>query len=135
MTNNNAPNIYPAIRYADAPAAIEWLKKAFGFEELKVVPGENGTVRHAELRLGPGVIMLGSGGKVKKERPRDHADADISLYVAVDDPDAHYARAKAAGAEIIRDVIDTDHGSRDYGALDLEGNVWWFGTYWPVASG
>ena len=76
MTNNNAPNIYPAIRYADAPAAIEWLKKAFGFEELKVVPGENGTVRHAELRLGPGVIMLGSGGKVKTERPRDHADAD-----------------------------------------------------------
>ena len=42
MTNNNAPNICPAIRYADAPAAIEWLKKAFGFEELKVVPGENG---------------------------------------------------------------------------------------------
>jgi uncharacterized glyoxalase superfamily protein PhnB len=134
MTNNNAPNIYPAIRYADARAAIEWLKKAFGFEELIVVPGENGTVRHAELRLGPGVIMLGGGGKAKTERPRGFEDVDISLYVAVDDPDAHFARAKAAGAEITSEPYDTDHGSRDYEALDLEGNVWWFGTYRAAAS-
>ena len=134
MTSNNAPNIFPSIRYADAPAAIEWLKKAFGFEELIVVPGENGTVRHAELRLGPGVIMLGSGGSAKTERPRGFEDVDISLYVAVDDPDAHFARAKAAGAEITNEPYDTDHGSRDYSALDLEGNVWWFGTYQPVAS-
>ena len=134
MTNNKSPNIYPAILYADVPAAIEWLKKAFGFEELMVVPGENGTVRHAELRLGSGVIMLSSGGKVKTERPRGFADVDISLYVAVDDPDAHYARAKAAGAEISRELIDTDWGSRDYEVLDLEGNVWWVGTYRAAVS-
>ncbi len=135
MTNDNAPNIYPAIRYADAPAAIEWLKKAFGFEELMVASGENGTVAHAELRLGPGIIMLGSGGKVKTQRPRTFADVDISLYLAVDDPDAHYARAKAAGAEITREPNDTEYGSREYEALDLEGNVWGFGTYRPVVNG
>jgi uncharacterized glyoxalase superfamily protein PhnB len=134
MTSNNAPNIFPSIRYADARAAIGWLKKAFGFEELIVVPGENGTVRHAELRLGPGVIMLGAGGKAKTPRPRGFEDVDISLYVSVDDPDAHHARAKAAGAEITREPQDTDWGSRDYEVLDLEGNVWWFGTYRPVAS-
>ena len=99
-----------------------------------VARGEDGSIKHAELRFGPGIIMLGSGGKVKAERPRTFADADISLYLSVDDPDAHCARAKAAGAEITNEPYDTEHGSRDYGALDLEGNVWWFGTYHPVAS-
>ena len=52
-----------------------------------------------------------------------------AVYVAIADPDAHYARAKAAGAEIIRELNDTPYGSREYGARDLEGNAWSFGTY------
>jgi uncharacterized glyoxalase superfamily protein PhnB len=51
--------------------------------------------------------------------------------VAVDDPDAHHARAKAAGAVIMMELTDQDYGSREYAARDPEGNVWCFGTYRP----
>lgn len=53
------------------------------------------------------------------------------IYVAVSDPDEHYARAKAAGAAITRELCDQPYGSREYGARDLEGNAWSFGTYNP----
>jgi uncharacterized glyoxalase superfamily protein PhnB len=56
------------------------------------------------------------------------------IYIVVQDSDAHYARAKAAGAEIIRELEDQDYGSRDYTARDLEGNIWSFGTYDPSAA-
>jgi hypothetical protein len=55
------------------------------------------------------------------------------IYVVVIDPDAHCARARDAGAEILREPFDTDYGSRDYSAKDPEGNVWHFGTYQPFA--
>jgi uncharacterized glyoxalase superfamily protein PhnB len=54
-----------------------------------------------------------------------------ALYVAVEHPDEHYARAKHAGAEIIMELQDTEYGSRDYAARDLEGHHWYFGTYAP----
>ena len=54
--------VIPALRYADAPKAIEWLCQAFGFERQLVVPGENGSIAHAQLRFGNGLFMLGSGG-------------------------------------------------------------------------
>ena len=54
------------------------------------------------------------------------------IYVVIEDPDEHYARARAAGADITRELADTDYGSRDYGAKDSEGNSWWFGTYQPL---
>ena len=57
---SDRPNIFPCLRYEDAPAAIEWLVRAFGFEKHLVVPNPDGTIAHAELKLGPGVVMLGS---------------------------------------------------------------------------
>lgn len=127
--------IYPALSYNDPAAAIEWLKKAFGFEELMVVPGEGKEIVHAELNLGPAVIMLGSS---KREMgwvsPADLPAVNQTLYVAIDDPDAHCARAKAAGARITRELNDTDYGSREYGAQDPEGHHWSFGTYRPAVS-
>lgn len=63
------PNIFPGLRYENAPAAIEWLGKAFGFEKQFVVPGENNTVAHAQLRLGAGLIMLGSTGEPDPQNP------------------------------------------------------------------
>jgi uncharacterized glyoxalase superfamily protein PhnB len=57
------------------------------------------------------------------------------IYVVVEDADAHCARARAAGAEIVDDLHDTDYGSRDYSARDPEGNMWYFGTYQPFAAG
>jgi uncharacterized glyoxalase superfamily protein PhnB len=118
------PDVYPILRYRDAHAAIDWLCQAFGAEKLLVVPMDDGSVRHAELKLGNGAIMLGGDrddewGKV----------GTAAVYVAISDPDAHYARAKAAGARIIRELNDTPYGSREYGAKDPEGNTWSFGTY------
>jgi uncharacterized glyoxalase superfamily protein PhnB len=64
----------------------------------------------------------------------DFSRIPFSIYIAVDDLDAHCERARAAGAEIVREPYDTDYGSRDYSARDLEGNVWSFGTYRPTAE-
>jgi uncharacterized glyoxalase superfamily protein PhnB len=128
--------IFPALRYRDAPAAIDWLGRAFGFEPRMVVDGEPGTVAHAELTLGTSMIMLGTA------RPAQNGGYDAvapppgssANYVVVDDVDAHHDRARSAGAEIVRPVADTDYGSREYAARDLEGNIWSFGTYQPWAS-
>jgi len=121
-------NIYPAIRYHDAHAAVDWLGRAFGFERHAIYEGDDGAIVHAELRLGPGIIMLGSVPA---------SGLEFSLYIYVDDVEAHYARARAAGAEITRPLADTSYGSREYGARDLEGHLWSFGTYLPAerASG
>jgi uncharacterized glyoxalase superfamily protein PhnB len=128
--------IFPALRYHDAPAAIDWLERAFGFERRMVVDGDGATVEHAELALGDAMIMLGS------VRPPDAGaysavappPGTSSLYVVVDDPDALAARARDAGAEIVRGPEDTGYGSRECTARDPDGNVWSFGTYQPWAS-
>src|SRR5436309_8629355 len=99
------PNIFPALRYKNARAALEWLGRAFGFEQHMVVPGPEGTVAHAQLKLGPGVILLGSGKPGPGDNPWDTVPQGVYVYVA--DVDAHYARARAAGAEIVRELQDT----------------------------
>jgi len=117
---DQTPNIFPALRFVDPDTALDWLSQAFGFTQRAVHHDDQGVIRHAEMSLGAGTIMFGHGD------PRSQ-----SIYVAVEDADAHYARAKAAGAEIIRELEDTPYGSREYSARDLEGNVWSFGTYQP----
>jgi uncharacterized glyoxalase superfamily protein PhnB len=125
------------MRYHDAPAAIEWLCKAFGFERHLVVPGEkDGDVAHAQLVFGPHMIMLGSaledafGRLVKVPSDLDGANTQTT-YIVVDEIDEHYARAKAAGAEIVYDIRDEDYGGRGYSCRDPEGYVWSFGSYDP----
>lgn len=113
-------SVFPFFGYGDAAAAIEWLERAFGFEQGDVTTGANGSVSHAELWYGPGSVMLGSAG--------GSAGGD-GVYVVVEDINAHYERAKAAGAEIVRELHDTEYGSRNYMARDLEGRLWAFGTY------
>ena len=121
------PNIFPALRYRDANAALEWLQRAFGFSEKAVYRGDDGTVHHAELQLGAGMVMLG-------QQPEAAPSDAQTIYVAVADPDAHHERAAAAGAEILRPLEDMDYGSREYGARDPEGHLWSFGTYDPFGS-
>jgi uncharacterized glyoxalase superfamily protein PhnB len=116
----------PTFRYDDARAAIAFLIDAFGFEEHAVYEGA-GVVVHAELKLGDAYIMLGA----VREGNADLAGGPSTTYVVVDDPDAHHARAVAAGAEIVRELTDQDYGSREYAAKDPGGNVWSFGTYRP----
>lgn len=127
------PNIFPALRYKDAAAAVEWLQRAFGCTEKAVYRGDDGTVQHAELQLGAGIVMFGqsSGEPFLGGGTPDPATSTMSIYVLVENPDAHYARAKAAGAQIVRELTDEDYGSREYSARDLEGNLWSFGTYNP----
>jgi uncharacterized glyoxalase superfamily protein PhnB len=130
-----APIFYPCLSYRDAPAAIEWLSRAFGFVKRAVYTEPDGSVAHAEMSFGPGVIMLGSPRPEKNwVSAMDLPGVNQTIYVVVDDPDAHYARAKAAGAEIVIELKNEDYGSRGYTARDLEGNYWSFGTYRPGAD-
>jgi uncharacterized glyoxalase superfamily protein PhnB len=122
---NDMPTIYPTLSYRDAPAAIDWLARAFGFRPLLVVPGPDGTIAHAEMAFGTGVIMLGTT-KAGTDQIVTNAP-----YVYVADVDSHERQARAAGAEITRELEDTDYGARVYSVRDLEGNVWSFGTYVP----
>ena len=125
-----APTIYPSMRYRDARAGLEFIKTAFGFEDHVVYENEDGSIAHAELRYGPSILMLGSD----REDVYGRRAGAGWLYVAVDDTDAHCERARAAGAEVVTELHDTDYGSRDYSARDPEGNLWSFGTYRPSAS-
>lgn len=129
------PNIFPALVYRDADRALEFLKSAFGAEEKDVFRDDRGRVHHAELRLGAGLVML---GEYSPERwigsEPDPLASPIGLYVVIHDPDAHCERARRAGAEIIRELVDQPYGSREYSCRDPEGNRWSFGTYDPCAS-
>jgi uncharacterized glyoxalase superfamily protein PhnB len=126
-----APTLYPLMRFNDAPAAIEFLERAFGFARLQVHGNPDGTIAHAELALGPSILMLGSD----RDDPRLGRRAGMGwIYVGVDDADAHCETARREGAEIIAEPFDTDYGSRNYTALDLEGNHWSFGTYRPAVD-
>ena len=130
------PSIVPCLSYRDAPAAIEWLKEAFGFSENFVVPGPDDTIAHAQLAFDGGMVMLGSirDDELQMRAPCDLGGVTQSIYIVVEDTDAHYARAVEAGAEIVRELEDTPYGSRDYSARDPEGHLWHFGTYRPAVG-
>ncbi|MFJ4846154.1 MULTISPECIES: VOC family protein [unclassified Streptomyces] len=126
-----APAICPTLRYKDARAALAFLQDAFGFTQVAVHEGGDGTVQHAELAYGNGLVMLGSTQSGSAfSRVAGHL-GPVSVYVVVADADAHHARAVAAGAQIVLPLTDQDYGSRDYTARDPEGNLWSFGTYAP----
>lgn len=127
------PNIFPAVRYRDADAAVEFLRSAFGAEAKAVHRADDGRIVHAELYLGAGLIMLGQyteEGWMGGEPPQP-LSSTVSIYVVIPDPDQHHARAASAGANIVRELEDQPYGSREYSARDPEGNLWSFGTYDP----
>ena len=130
-TGGGRPSVFPTLLYADAKAAVRQLTEAFGFTELSVYEGEDGTVMHAELAQGNGAVMLGSRGRGGVFDTAMKNAGPAGVYIVVDDVDAHHRRAVERGAEILMPPTDQDHGSRDYLARDLEGNVWGFGTYAP----
>ena len=128
-------NIIPTLRYADAPAAIDWLCRAFGFEQHLIVPGEEGTITHAQLVFGNGMVMLGSAcdddfGKLQAPGTTP-GTVTQSAYVIVSDVDEHHTNAVSAGAEIVMPPEDQDYGGRLYSCRDPEGNLWNFGSYDP----
>jgi len=131
-------SIIPALQYRDAKAAIDFLSKAFGFEKNAVYEAPDGSIAHAQLVLGNGMVMLGSVKDTEYSkllvRPAAAGGVTMSTYVVVDDADAHFARAKAAGAPIVREPVTQDYGGRDYTCKDPEGHVWTFGTYDPMKT-
>jgi uncharacterized glyoxalase superfamily protein PhnB len=134
--DNSKSTVIPCLRYRDAPAAIEWLCENFGFEKQLAVPHEDGTIAHAQLVFGGGLIMLGTAidneyGRVLSPPSALGGASTQGIYVIVPDADAVYAKAKAAGAGIVVEIKDEDYGGRGFTCRDLEDHVWSFGTYNP----
>jgi uncharacterized glyoxalase superfamily protein PhnB len=133
MTINAAtPNIFPVLRYEDAPAAIDWLVRAFGFTRRELFPDADGGVAHAEIDLGSDVIGISSARGPVAGNP--WTTVDQGVYIRVNDVDAHYARARAAGGAIACPLRATDYGTNEYTIRDDEGHLWGFGTYGMGAS-
>jgi uncharacterized glyoxalase superfamily protein PhnB len=131
MTNQNPTFVWPVLTYRDAPAAVEVLSTAFGFEPRGVHTRDDdpSVVEHAELRWPTGGgVMFGTAGK--DDGPfGSRTPGNDSVYVVCDDPDALFARATEAGATVVRGLVDEDYGSRGFTVRDPEGNLWSFGTY------
>ncbi len=125
------PAIWPVLTFRDAPAAIEFLEKAFGFERAAAYERDDdpSVVEHAEMRwpLGGGV-MFGTAGKDDSPFGRRTPGND-AVYVVCTDPDELFERAVGAGATVVRELRDEDYASRGFSVRDPEGNLWTFGTY------
>jgi len=130
--------IMPTMRYRNAPSAIDWLGQVLGFVRHAVYANPDGSIAHAELTLGGGMIMLGSEKDDEYSRnfksPGELGAETRSTYVVVADADAVYARAQAAGAGVVRPLQNTDYGSREFTIKDPEGHSWSVGTYDPWAK-
>jgi uncharacterized glyoxalase superfamily protein PhnB len=116
--------ITPYLLYDDAGAALDFLSRAFSFEETRRTTSSNGQVSHAEMRYRGGEIHLGQPSQPSS--PRRYGGTTVLLYVYVDDVDAHCAQARAAGAEILDEPEDQDYGERRYHSRDPEGHSWYF---------
>jgi PhnB protein len=118
--------ITPYLLYEDVAGALKFLSKAFRFKTYgRAMPGTDGKVNHAAMKLGDDLIMMGYPGP-KFKNPKKLGQATQHLYVNVDDVDKHFARAKGAGAKILEEPQDTLYGHRRYGAEDPEGHQWYF---------
>lgn len=123
------------LAYDQAPEAIDFLCAAFGFEERSRMNMPDGGIGHAELVLHGNVLMLATTWKAGGlASPRDLPAMPVQLYCEVDDVDAHFRRAKDAGATVIAEPEDQPYGFRMYRALDGEGHRWLFASPLPKAS-
>lgn len=140
LAQNCRSTVIPAIRYRNAPAAIDWLCKAFGFERQAVYPNPDGTIAHAQLTFGNGMVMISSVvnttpySKLVKHPDEVEMASTQSPCLIVSDPDAVYATAKAAGAVMMIDIADQHYGGRAFTCRDPEGYLWNVGSYNPWES-
>lgn len=119
------PTLSPYMFYADVGGAIDFLCTAFGFRERMRQQDQDGTIRHAEVQYRDAVVMIGCPPDYQNPQQLG-GHVTVGIYVYVDDVEAHYERAKAAGAHIQDAPQDQSYGVRSYGALDPEGHQWWF---------
>src|SRR5579859_403155 len=120
------PTLSSGLSYRDPRAAIAWLEKAFGFETTMLVEGPDGSVAHSELRLGDGVIMVGSEWSDDNKSPASVGGKNTqSIHLQIDtDVDAHCSRARAAGAQVFAEPQTQFYGDRTYRCKDPEGHIW-----------
>jgi len=114
--------ITPFLYVAGAPELIEFLKVAFGATELMRFLEPDGSVMHAQLKIGDSTLMMG-------EAMRGVAPTQASFYLYVSDADATYRVALAAGAVTVTEPADQFWGDRIAGIKDLAGNTWWIATH------
>ena len=136
IPKNTRATIAPCLRYRDAPAAIDWLCRALGFEKSLVVPNEDGTIAHAQLTYGNGMIMLSSifdteFGQLMAQPSDTGMKVTQCCYLVVKDADLVHARAVDAGAPIVMPLKDEEYGGRGFTCRDPEGQLWSIGTYDP----
>jgi uncharacterized glyoxalase superfamily protein PhnB len=124
----NTPRVTPYLYYEDVPAALEWLARAFGFHESLRLHGPDGKVSHAEMRVADGLVMMGCPAP-QYRNPKHVGHVTQALHIYVDDVDAHYERAKKAGAKILASPEDQFYGDRRYAAEDPEGHHWYFAQH------
>jgi uncharacterized glyoxalase superfamily protein PhnB len=143
MTNSHAIRVtsIPAIRYANADTAIDWLTHALGFTAKAVYREKNGVVAHAELVLGNGMVMIGTVGQNQETsrwfvEPSAVGGVTASVYLIVPDCEPVYAAAKAARPEILQDLVAKDYGGKAFIVRDPEGHIWSIGEYdlWSAES-
>ena len=120
------PTIIPQLPYENVLAAVDFLERAFGFREREEARIEHTGGVHTEMELGAGLIMLGGPGGHGTFPPKASGNPTAHLTVYVDDVDAHFERAREAGATIVDSPADKFWGDRCYEAIDLEGHRWRF---------
>ena len=134
MTINFMPRVAPYLFYEDVAAALAWLEEAFGFRERMRMPGPNGRIRHAEMDVATdGVILMGCPGP-NYRNPKRLGAMTQTLYIRVDELDAHCAHARAGGAVISEEPADQEYGDRRYAAEDPEGHRWYFAQPLPKTN-
>ncbi len=123
-------SVFPVLPYRDAAAAMAWMHATLGAEEVAMHRDAGGGVVHAVARVAGGLVMFADESRASGEAFRREPGSG-QVYVTVSDPDTRYAAARSAGADVVRELVDTDYGSRDFAVRDPEGNTWSFGTYHP----
>ena len=114
--------VTPYLTVEDLPQMLEFVQAAFGATVHEAIAGEDGKVRHAEVQIGDSKVMIGQARDQWKSRPG-------ALYLYVDDTDANYQKAVAAGAKTLMEPSDQFYGDRNAGVEDPQGNYWWIATH------
>lgn len=130
LKNRSVPAdiILPHLTYQNVAEAMAWLTKVFGFSEHYRYGEPGGQVDGAQMHLGDAWIMLNRARPGRASPAQAGCDTQ-SLTVFVEDVDAHYEKAKSAGARIVEDLHETEYGERQYGVEDLEGHHWLFSRH------
>ena len=140
VAKNCTSTVIPGMRYRDALKMIDWLERAFGFQKHAVYMSGETTVSHAQMTFGNGMIMLGSVDNGSKSSPLmvqpDEAGnrETQSAYLVVSDCERIYASARAAGAEIVFELVEMEYGGKAFTCRDPEGHIWSIGEYDPWAT-